>query len=112
VSGAAFDSRGALEAVDRILNRGGEPIQVLSEVLEAIHARGVPFARIRFVADGDLVDGIVVGSEAPAKEAEITVRGERVGTLEIAADDLSFIERVATVVSAVSAKGAKHFRQS
>ena len=39
---------GALEAVDRILNRGGDADDVLRDVLQALHERGVSWAAIRF----------------------------------------------------------------
>jgi hypothetical protein len=104
---SAFDSRGALEAVDRILNRGGDPNAVLRSVLDALHARGVAFARIR------LVEGRVfaVGSEEPAMRADVAYAGERFGTLEVAVRDDAFVERLATVISAVSAESANHFRR-
>ena len=109
MSFVAFDSRGALEAVDRILNRGGEPDAVLRDVLEAVRRRGVTFARIRFFAGGELVDAVVVGQAAAADETTIEFRGAPIGTLEVAADDPVFAERLATLVSAVSAESAKHF---
>jgi hypothetical protein len=107
VSGGGFDSRGALEAIDRILNRGGDPEDVLRAVLDALHGRGVPFARIRLATGDDFS----VGSEEPATEAEIAYAGERVGALDVAADDNDFVARLATVVSAVSAEHTKHFRR-
>jgi hypothetical protein len=45
VSRDAIDYRGALEAVERILNRGGDAEDVLRGVLEALGARGISFAR-------------------------------------------------------------------
>jgi hypothetical protein len=108
VTAGGFDSRGALEAVDRILNRGGDPDDVLRAVLDALQARGVPFARIRLFDRNDLA----VGSEQPATEAEIAYVGQRLGTIGVAADDSVFVERLATLVSAVSAESAKHFRRS
>jgi hypothetical protein len=108
VSAGGFDGRGALEAVDRILNRGGDPDDVLRAVLDALHARGIAFARIRLATGDDFA----IGSEEPATEAEIAYAGERVGALAVAAGDSLFVERLATLVSAVSAESAKHFRRS
>jgi hypothetical protein len=105
---SSIDQRGALEAVERILNRGGDPEEVLNSVLDALHRRGVPFARIRLRTG----DELVVGSEEPATEVEIVYAGERVGTVEVAVDDQPFVERLTTLVSAVSAESAKHFRRS
>jgi hypothetical protein len=111
VSGAAVDSSGALEAVDRILNRGGNPNHILREILEAVHARGVDFARIRLF-DGDrVIEAFTIGSGATGSEALITYAGARVGALEVAADDPAFVERLATLVSAVCAERAQHFRR-
>jgi hypothetical protein len=45
VSRDAIDYRGAPEAVERILNRGGDAEDVLRGVLEALGARGISFAR-------------------------------------------------------------------
>jgi hypothetical protein len=80
------DQRGALEAVERIVNRGGEPEQVLRAVLEALHARGVRFAAVRLgdreLAVGSPTDGLTSGS------------------LTLTTDDEAFAARVATLISA------------
>ncbi len=92
---------GALEAVDRILNRGGEADEVLRAVLAALHERGVPYAALRFVEEGRLVDGPVVGEPVSGAIAvPVSYRGERVGELEAAVDDVALLERVATLISA------------
>lgn len=92
---------GALEAVDRILNRGGEADEVLRAVLAALHERGVPYAALRFVEEGRLVDGPVVGEPvAGAIAVPVSYQGERVGELEAAVDDVALLERVATLISA------------
>jgi hypothetical protein len=80
------DTRGALEAVERILNRGGEPEDVLRDVLEALHQRGVPYAAVRL---GD--EQLTVG---------LPGRGLTSGPLTVATDDRAFVERVATLISA------------
>jgi hypothetical protein len=108
VSPGSFDGRGALEAVDRILNRGGEPDAVLGAILDALGARGVEFARIRLRVRQDLVDAAIVGSEQPAPAAPITFSGADVGVLEVAGADEELLTRLATLVSAVSAEGAQH----
>jgi hypothetical protein len=91
----------ALEAIDRILNRGGDADDVLISALGALHERGIPFAAIRFVEGDQLVDGPSVGGE-PANTIVVPVRyeGDRVGELEIAVEDREFAERLATLLSA------------
>ena len=92
---SAVDRRGALEAVERILNRGGEPRQVLAEVLEALRSRGIAYGAVRYA--GDTVETGVPGSGTISKP--IVVRGAEVGSLTLAADDEAFVERVALLVS-------------
>jgi hypothetical protein len=94
-----LDYRGALEAVERILNRGGDADDVLRAVLEALHARGVPFAVVSFVEDGQLVEGPSVGRRAAGLEAPVVYEGAQIGSLELGVDDRAFVERVATLIS-------------
>jgi hypothetical protein len=95
----SVDRRGALEAVERILNRGGDADEVLRAVLEALHARGVQSARVRFFDDRRLVDGPAVGAEAKRVVAPVVYEGAEIGSLELAADDHAFVARVATLIS-------------
>jgi hypothetical protein len=91
---------GALEAIDRILNRGGDADEVLRAVLAALHERGVAYAAIRFVEAGALVDGPSVGRAVEAVTVPVLYEGERVGELALAVDDEAFARRVATLISA------------
>jgi hypothetical protein len=91
---------GALEAVDRILNRGGDADDVLRAVLDALHERGIAHAAIRFVEEGELVDGPSVGRAADGLAVPVLYEGERVGELELTVDDEAFARRVATLISA------------
>jgi hypothetical protein len=79
-----IDQRGALEAVERIVNRGGEPEKVLRAVLDALHARGITYAAVR-VGQKQLT----VGSETEAVTS---------GPLVVATDDKAFVDRVATLI--------------
>jgi hypothetical protein len=96
--------RGAIDAVDRILNRGGDADDVLRAVVAALVERGgCRWAGILFAEGADLVPGPEAGEpdEAERVEVPIVYRGERVGVL--AADrtrDLALLERVAVLVSA------------
>jgi hypothetical protein len=84
VSAGTFDPSGALEAVDRVLNRGGDPAAIVRAVLEALRLRGVEFARVQLLAGDRVIDTFETGSGAATTEAPITYRGARVGTIQVA----------------------------
>jgi hypothetical protein len=106
VNAPSIDFRGALEAVDRILNRGGDAGDVLRAVLEALHARGVGFAAVRFVENERLVEGPSIGARSEAIEAPVVYEGARIGSLELAVADAVFVERVATLISPYVSAGS------
>jgi hypothetical protein len=95
---------GALEALDRILNRGGDADEVLRSVVQVlVREPGLVWAGISFLDQGGLVAGPTAGT--PDEERRIAVpvafRGEPVGELAVDGDaDPAFLERVATLVSA------------
>jgi len=96
---------GALEAIDRILDRGGDADDVLRQVVATLreHA-GYPWAGIFFVEDGELQLGPESGEpdESCRTTVAVTWQGERVAELAAdgaAPDDLPFLERVAVLVS-------------
>jgi hypothetical protein len=92
---------GVLEAVDRILNRGGDPDDVLRQVVEAVH-RVYPYVAIAFVEGGELVVGPEAGTVPNATDAfPISFQGSEVAELRVggAPVDRAFLQRVATVVS-------------
>jgi hypothetical protein len=99
VNSGSIDQRGALEAVERILNRGGNADVVLQAVLEALYSRGVSSARLLFMEHGRLVEGPAAGREAERIAVPVVYEGSEIGRLELAAGDLAFAERVATVIS-------------
>lgn len=92
---SAVDQRGALEAVERIINRGGAGPEVVRAVLEALHARGVPYAAVRSTGGEE----IAVGPVADASRAPIVTGATVVGSLELAGGDDAFVHRVATLIS-------------
>lgn len=97
--GSSIDYRGALEAVERILNRGGDAEGVLRAVLEALRSRGISFAQVQ-LAEGDGLDaGLTVGEQCEAVAVPVVYAGLTVGSLELATDDHAFAERVATLIS-------------
>ena len=55
---------GALEAVERVLNRGGEADDVLRQVVAILHERLGRYVRISFVEADRLVPGPAMGDEA------------------------------------------------
>jgi len=86
VNGAeSIDYRGALEAVERILNRGGDADDVLRAVLEALQARRVASAKVQFAENGRLVDGPSFGGEPERVVAPVVYEGAEIGSLELAA---------------------------
>jgi hypothetical protein len=99
--------RGALEAVDRVLNRGGDADDVLREVVAVLHERaGYAWAGIRFVEEGGPVLGPSAGDEAAGEGATpfaVSFQGTHVADLEVGGAlgemDRAFLERVALVVS-------------
>jgi hypothetical protein len=95
-------SSGALEAVERILNRGGDADNVLREVVEALHERAIAWAGIAFVEDGRFELGPRAGGAAPDDHQRHAVRwkGERIAELWTSADaDPALCARVALLVS-------------
>lgn len=95
---------GALEAVDRILNRGGDADDVLRAVVDVLVDRGgCAWAGILFAEDGELVLGPEAGSPQPEARTQVPVvyQGNRVAELVAdGCDDRDFLDRVALVISA------------
>jgi hypothetical protein len=98
--------RGALEALERVLNRGGDADDVLRDVVSILHERaGYAWAAIAFVEAGELVLGPVAGEQADgAIGVPVSFRGDRVAELSVAPatggdEERAFLERVATIVS-------------
>jgi putative methionine-R-sulfoxide reductase with GAF domain len=93
----------ALEAIDRILNRGGEPDEVLHAVVGTLVERGrCSWAGIYVADDRRLVPGPQAGEQHGEARVHVPILfgGRRVG--ELAADDCAdrnLLERVALLVS-------------
>ena len=94
--------RGALEAIDRILNRGGDADDVLRAVLEVLHGL-YPFVAITFVESGDHLPGPALGKRPEAWQTwPVYFNGMRVAALEAAGTsdaDGAFLARVALLIS-------------
>lgn len=96
---------GALEAIDRILNRGGDPDDVLRAVVSALQERaGCEWAGIAFIEGESFVLGPEVGTPDETRRLQLPVsfRGTQVAVLQVdgAPDDASeVLERVAVLIS-------------
>jgi hypothetical protein len=94
---------GAVEAIDRILNRGGNDGTVLAEVVTVLHERLYPWAGILFRGEHDWELGPSSGGERPADTVLTPIRweGEEVARLAVAgaAPDPALLELVATRIS-------------
>ncbi|MFN2466788.1 MAG: hypothetical protein ABR521_01445 [Gaiellaceae bacterium] len=77
--------RGALEAIDRILNRGADADDVLRAVLGALHERaGFAWAGIAFVNDGVLANGPETGRlTTPPASFPVAFAGATVAELRV-----------------------------
>jgi hypothetical protein len=97
--------RGTLEAIDRILNRGGDADDVLRAVVDLLHGL-YPWVGILFVEEDGLVPGPEAGAAVGAQARyPISYQGRRVAELVVSGsggddDERAFLERVATLVSA------------
>src|SRR5439155_22900120 len=84
---SADTRRGVVDAVDRILNRGGDADDVLRAVVSTLVERGgYVWAGISFVEEGTLLPGPATGEPDEARRTAVPViyRSEPVG--ELAAD--------------------------
>jgi putative methionine-R-sulfoxide reductase with GAF domain len=100
---------GTLEAIERILNRGRDPDDVLRAVVETIEQRlpQVEWAGVRFAEGDELVLGPSAASGPDGARLELPVRYDRqlVGRLDVAGgrfdqEDEDSLARVATLISA------------
>ena len=104
--------RAATEAVDRILNVGGDADDVLREVVAAVQSRvpGYVWVGISFVDEGTLLLGPWAGEQRapdalPPVRVPIRFQGTKVAELGVAGptpddDEQVALERLATLVSA------------
>jgi hypothetical protein len=96
---------GALEAVDRILNRGGDADDILRQVVSALHEQaGYAWVGIYFLEGGELSLGPQAGTpdESRRTSVPVTWQGDRVAELVVddaPEEDRMLLERVAVLVS-------------
>lgn len=95
---------GALEAIGRVLNRGGDADDVLRAVVSILHERLGQFVRISFAEEGSLVPGPAAGEETTVTSYPIEWAGRRVAELEVGGDadaeERALLEHVAVLVAA------------
>ena len=99
-----MSSTAVLEAVERILNRGGDADDVLRAVVTALVERaGVAWAGISFVDAGALVPGPTAGAPDPGRRSSVPISyaGERIGELAVDAArvDGALLDRIALLIS-------------
>ena len=95
---------GAVEAVERIMNREGEADAILRGVVAVLAERFDAFVGIRFVEDDDVQLGPAAGTPGPiATEVPVTYRGTTVAEIVTDASldrrDRDAFGRIATIVS-------------
>jgi hypothetical protein len=95
----------ALEAIEGILDRGGDADDVLRRVVAALHERaGYAWAGILFVEEDELVLGPEAGNPGEGARTSFPVSWQGTRIAELAVDgapaaDRPLLERVATLVS-------------
>lgn len=94
---------GALEAVEGVIDGGGDADDVLRAVVAILHERLERFVRISFLERGELVPGPAAGDGEPTASFAISWQGNRVAALELGGEpddaERALLERVATLVS-------------
>ena len=97
---------GALEAVDQILDRGGEADDVLRAVVAALHERVFAWVGVAFAEEGLLVIGPEAGGRPaePPLRAPVVWQGAAIGELQAAPREPSdadqpLLDRVALLLS-------------
>jgi hypothetical protein len=92
-----------LEAVDRIVDRGGDAEDVLQATVTAVVERGgAKWAAVLFNDEGELIVGPHAGVAEPGerREAPIVFAGAHVGQFAVdGLDDQPLIERLASRIS-------------
>jgi hypothetical protein len=108
LTATADDYRGALDAVERILNRGGDADDVLRAVVAVLGDRfdHYTWVAISFVEEGTFVVGPSHGTPSGGVrlEAPVAFQGRVVARLWVETampdhHDPDFLERVATLIS-------------
>jgi len=95
----------ALEAIERVLDGGGDADDILCRVVAALHEQaGYAWAGIFFAEQNELVLGPEAGTPGGELRARVPVVWQDVRVAELAVDgappeDAAFLERIAVLVS-------------
>jgi hypothetical protein len=94
----------SLEALDRVLNRGGEPDDVLRATVRVLTKEpGITWAGVAFLEEEELTLGPSAGEANESKRVRfpIAYQGVKVGELWIDGEaDVGVLERIALLISA------------
>jgi hypothetical protein len=94
----------SLEALDRVLNRGGEPDDVLLATVHVLTKEpGFSWAGVAFLEEGELVLGPSAGEASELEHVRIPIvyQGAAVGELWVDGDaDHAILSRIAFLISA------------
>jgi hypothetical protein len=99
---SSSSSSGALEAVERILNRGGDADDVLQQVVDTLHERAAAWVGIAFVEQGGLELGPTAGGTKPSDLQRHPIEWEDRTVAELWASaeaDAPLCARIAVIVS-------------
>ena len=94
-------SSGALEAIERILDRGSDADEVLRDVVAVLHS-DYSWVGISFVEEGELVLGPALGKQTvEPTRIPIAYESNVVAELGVIADEIdrAFLERVAVLIA-------------
>ncbi|MEP6813851.1 MAG: hypothetical protein ABI990_12740 [Actinomycetota bacterium] len=96
---------GALDAIERIVDAGGDADDILRQVVASLHGdAGYAWAGIFFVEEGDLILGPHAGTPDEPNRTRVPVswQGDRIAELAVDGapdEDHALLERVAVLVS-------------
>ena len=107
---------GAVDAVERIVNREGEADEILRQAVATIAKRFDTFCGIRFVEDGGMIDGPSAGPfSEPQAVVAITYDDSSVAEIalgsEIAEEDRDALDRIADAALALLPGRVGHGRR-
>ena len=95
-------SAGALPAINAILERGGDPDDILRAVVDALVEGGCAWAGILFAEGGELMLGPQAGQPAPGARTELPVAFQGTNVAALAADgcdDKASLEQIAILIA-------------
>ena len=98
------DTDARLDAIEQIVERGGDADEVLRDVVSALHTEaGYPWAGIFFAENTTLTLGPSAGAAGEDRTTvPVTWQGERIAELAVddaPEEDRKFLERVAVLVA-------------